>query len=104
MERDIHNLLFIEAGEYNKNLYGTSLDAVHRVIESVRFVFLQNSNEVDILSFLRTIFSGQKLCFGRQWSRSETFVKRKYFSNCDFYPTSRFAMGFVCGENFIEFD
>lgn len=35
MERDIQNLLFIEAGEYNKNLYGTSLTAVREVIKGV---------------------------------------------------------------------
>ena len=36
MQRDIRNLLFIEAGEHNKHLYGTRIDAVRRVMDSVR--------------------------------------------------------------------
>lgn len=34
MERDIGNNLFIEAGHYNDNLYGTSIESVRRVAES----------------------------------------------------------------------
>lgn len=56
MERDIHNLMFIEAGEYNKNLYGTSLDAVRRVIESVRLLFLQKFKQSRHSFFSRTTF------------------------------------------------
>lgn len=33
MERDIHNHLFIEAGQYNENLYGTSVASVKEVAE-----------------------------------------------------------------------
>ncbi|XKL69470.1 hypothetical protein PGB90_007239 [Kerria lacca] len=33
MERDIHNHLFIEAGQYNDNLYGTSVASVREVAE-----------------------------------------------------------------------
>jgi len=33
MERDIQNHLFIEAGQYNGNLYGTSVTAVGEVSE-----------------------------------------------------------------------
>ena len=36
MERDIQNYLFIEAGEYGGNLYGTSVNAVREVANSVR--------------------------------------------------------------------
>jgi disks large protein 1 len=36
MERDISNHLFIEAGQYNDNLYGTSLAAVKEVADKVR--------------------------------------------------------------------
>ena len=36
MERDIHNHLFIEAGQYNDNLYGTSVASVKDVAEQVR--------------------------------------------------------------------
>jgi disks large protein 1 len=35
MERDIQNHLFIEAGQYNDNLYGTSLSAVKEVADKV---------------------------------------------------------------------
>lgn len=36
MERDIQNHLFIEAGIYNDNLYGTSVASVKEVAEQVR--------------------------------------------------------------------
>lgn len=35
MERDIQNHLFIEAGQYNENLYGTSVASVREVAEKV---------------------------------------------------------------------
>lgn len=35
MEKDIQNYLFIEAGEYGGNLYGTSVNAVREVANSV---------------------------------------------------------------------
>ena len=35
MERDIQNNLFIEAGQYNDNLYGTSIQAVRDIAEKV---------------------------------------------------------------------
>lgn len=43
MERDIQNHLFIEAGQYNDNLYGTSVASVREVAEKVRVV-LTNRN------------------------------------------------------------
>ena len=36
MEVDIQNHLFIEAGQYNSNLYGTSVASVREVAEGVR--------------------------------------------------------------------
>lgn len=36
MERDIQNHLFIEAGQYNDNLYGTSVASVQEVAEKVK--------------------------------------------------------------------
>lgn len=36
MERDIQNHLFIEAGQYNDNLYGTSVQSVREVSDKVR--------------------------------------------------------------------
>lgn len=38
MERDIQNHLFIEAGQYNDNLYGTSVASVKEVAESVSLI------------------------------------------------------------------
>ena len=35
MEKDIQNYLFIEAGEYGGNLYGTSVNAVREVANAV---------------------------------------------------------------------
>lgn len=35
MERDIQNHMFIEAGQYNDNLYGTSVASVREVAEKV---------------------------------------------------------------------
>lgn len=40
MERDIQNHLFIEAGQYNDNLYGTSVASVREVAEKVRIMLL----------------------------------------------------------------
>lgn len=36
MERDIQEHKFIEAGQYNNHLYGTSVQSVHEVAEKVR--------------------------------------------------------------------
>lgn len=35
MEKDIQNHLFIEAGQYNDNLYGTSVASVREVADKV---------------------------------------------------------------------
>ena len=35
MEMDIQNNLFIEAGQYNGNLYGTSVQSVKEIAEMV---------------------------------------------------------------------
>lgn len=43
MERDIHNHLFIEAGQYNDNLYGTSVASVREVAEQVEAKFWRYS-------------------------------------------------------------
>lgn len=40
MEKDIQNHLFIEAGVYNDNLYGTSVASVKEVAEQVGIFFL----------------------------------------------------------------
>lgn len=38
MERSIQDHHFIEAGQYNDNLYGTSVSSVREVAEKVRFI------------------------------------------------------------------
>lgn len=38
MERDIQNHMFIEAGQYNDNLYGTSVASVREVAEKVSLI------------------------------------------------------------------
>ncbi|XP_065204997.1 disks large 1 tumor suppressor protein isoform X3 [Planococcus citri] len=43
MERDIHNHLFIEAGQYNENLYGTSVASVREVAEQGKHCILDVS-------------------------------------------------------------
>ena len=40
MERDIQNHLFIEAGQFNDNLYGTSIASVRDVSDLVSFYIL----------------------------------------------------------------
>lgn len=39
METDIQNHKFIEAGQYNDNLYGTSVASVREVAEKVSLIF-----------------------------------------------------------------
>ena len=48
MERDIQNHLFIEAGQFNDNLYGTSLAAVKEVAEKVLMITLVAFRIVEI--------------------------------------------------------
>ncbi|XP_035229699.1 disks large 1 tumor suppressor protein-like [Stegodyphus dumicola] len=43
MERDIQNHLFIEAGQYNDNLYGTSVASVREVAEKGKHCILDVS-------------------------------------------------------------
>ena len=37
MEKDIQNHRFIEAGQYNENLYGTSIESVKEVSNKVKW-------------------------------------------------------------------
>lgn len=39
MERDIQEHKFIEAGQYNNHLYGTSVQSVREVAEKVRLLY-----------------------------------------------------------------
>ena len=38
MEKAIQNHMFIEAGQYNENLYGTSVQSVKEVAEKVKLL------------------------------------------------------------------
>ena len=42
MEQDIHNHFFIEAGQYNENLYGTSVQSVKDIANQVGSVCVDN--------------------------------------------------------------
>lgn len=53
MERDIQNHLFIEAGQYNDNLYGTSVASVREVAEKVRIILIEL--RIDFSDFTRVI-------------------------------------------------
>lgn len=64
MERDIQNHLFIEAGQYNDNLYGTSVASVKEVAESVSISILLELTKCRENSFNFNIsidFTGQTL-------------------------------------------
>ena len=50
MERDIQNHLFIEAGQYNENLYGTSVASVREVAEKV--IKKINSHLAKLMNFI----------------------------------------------------
>lgn len=50
MEQDIQNHMFIEAGQYNDNLYGTSVASVREVAEQVKnnFIPLILTSSIDL--------------------------------------------------------
>ena len=57
MERDIQAHLFIEAGRYKNNLYGTSVKAVKEVAEQVSWLtclpnFIQYWARFDVFDFI----------------------------------------------------
>lgn len=51
MERDIQNHLFIEAGQYNDNLYGTSVASVKEVAEKVCYNTWYLLNDLMLLAY-----------------------------------------------------
>ena len=67
MERDIQNHLFIEAGQFNDNLYGTSIASVRDVSDLVSFYRLHT-----IAGHCRR-FPVKKL----KWSRASLVLYRK---------------------------
>lgn len=74
MERDIQNHLFIEAGQYNDNLYGTSVASVKEVAESVSSKLKMTEFEVwafqmqnGLMNYHHLYISGQTLHFRCVW-------------------------------------
>jgi len=65
MEHDIENHMFIEAGQYCDNLYGTSIQSVKEVAQQVSTVSFEESlikfrifcMDVHTLHFLKRLFS-----------------------------------------------
>lgn len=57
METDIQNHKFIEAGQYNDNLYGTSVASVREVAEKVSL----------ILTFLKPWVFGKNTYLGKYY-------------------------------------
>lgn len=88
MERDIQNHLFIEAGQYNDNLYGTSVASVREVAEKVKLfshkmfkiteiLFYSKGNTV-FWMFRATLSNGSKLlnCTPSQYSSNQNPLNR----------------------------
>lgn len=69
MERDIQNHLFIEAGQYNDNLYGTSVASVKEVAEKVKHIRrkLTGDGANYNFSFIYLLFKGKTLHFRCVW-------------------------------------
>lgn len=71
MERDIQNHLFIEAGQYNDNLYGTSVASVREVAEkvwqsSIGCIRMMNKHKIAISPALYSS-TGKTLYTGCVW-------------------------------------
>ena len=57
MERDIDNHLFVEAGQFNNNLYGTSIQSVKEVAQQVI-----SNYSVSALLALQTAVLAREFC------------------------------------------
>lgn len=55
MERDIKDHLFIEAGQFNDNLYGTSLASVQEVAEQVWYKYHMNIYSINIVYLIEIL-------------------------------------------------
>lgn len=53
MERDIQEHKFIEAGQYNNHLYGTSVQSVREVAEKVRLLKVITNTKSTYIRFTR---------------------------------------------------
>ena len=89
MERDIRNLLFIEAGEYTGNLYGTSISAVRDIAHSVSSI--ETIRQVSLFLFIldETLYSR---C---HWSCDQAIDACGALSDRHLHQSERFAMDLV---------
>lgn len=85
MERDIQNHLFIEAGQYNDNLYGTSVASVREVAEKVICLFISE--------FFALFFMGELLFSLRA---ALLYLKNQKVLYFFLLPISGFIVGFNC--------
>ena len=85
MEKDIQNHLFIEAGQYNENLYGTSVASVKEVSEKVhemRCVGLHLSNCASPVMI--SVITAQEVIYDKfALSQSDTTISVAYNSYCN---------------------
>lgn len=84
MEQDIQNHLFIEAGQYNDNLYGTSVASVREVAEKVRNYNSKNLFLVFDLFFFH-ILAKQALHFRCIRKCYKTITGGSVISNCNIH-------------------
>lgn len=89
MERDIRNLLFIEAGEYSGNLYGTSITAVRDIAHSVSSIETIRQTRPFFFILVETLYSR---C---HWSCDQALDERGSLSDCHLRQSERFAMDLV---------
>lgn len=111
MERDIQNHLFIEAGQYNDNLYGTSVASVREVAEKVRIILvIQNRPFTDFtcvtLYYINEekylLLLGQALYSWCEWECYQEVTSSTTLSCCHLHQAE---IGGVChvGSIIIDF-
>lgn len=71
MERDIRSSLFVESGEFSDNLYGTSVQAVRTVAETVSENRLPLSLLFDQLVRWRPVISSPYSCQQEYYNTAE---------------------------------
>lgn len=72
MEKDIQDHKFIEAGQYNNHLYGTSVQSVREVAERVSFFFSCLVLFLLLYSMMGVIFFLSKLTYSYFFPREST--------------------------------
>ena len=75
MEKSIQNHMFIEAGQYNENLYGTSVQSVKEVSEKVRNTHKKQTVRKYILQNIDKLTPAEKSTaqwLSDEWSKVRT--------------------------------